>query len=133
MGKRMDKVFRNEWFCFGLAVLGAWLVTGLLLLLLSFLIYRLAIPENMIAIGILLIYVAGNLFGGFVAGKGVFGKHYLAGMIVGGIYFLLLLLLSLLVNHTIRDFGGNFFTTLAICIGSGTLGGMFSGMKKKKL
>ncbi len=133
MNKNLKKLFCNEWICFGVAVLSAWLIMGLLLILLSFLLFRFALPESMIAIGILLIYLAGNFVGGLIGGCGVYGKHYLAGMITGGLNFLILLAVSLLVNHTIRDFGGNFFTTLAICVGSGALGGMVAGLKKKKL
>lgn len=133
MKNKMRKLFYNEWVCFGAALFLAWVVMIFLLLLLAGAAFWVSLPESVISVSILFIYFAGNLAGGFVAGMGVFGKHYLAGMISGVTDFILLLLISLLVNHTLRDFGGNFFTTLAIFIGSGALGGMFAGAKKKKL
>ena len=133
MKKKMKRMVYNEWVCFGAALLLAWVIMVFLLLLLAGAAYWVSLPEGVISVSILAIYFVGNLAGGFVSGMGVFGKHYLAGMISGVADFVLLLLISLLVNHTLRDFGGNFFTTLAIFIGSGAIGGMFAGAKKKKL
>lgn len=126
-------MFYNEWVCFAFALLSSWLVMGILLLVLATIAFNMSLSEEVLAFAIPVVYFAGNLTGGFFAGMGVFGKHYLAGMISGFAGFILLLVLSLLVNHTLRDFGGNFFTTLSIFVGSGALGGMLAGLKKKKL
>lgn len=133
MKSRMKKMMNNEWVCFGAALLLSWSIMVGLLLLLAAVAYNVSLAEELVSFAILGIYFAGNLAGGFWAGMGVFEKHYLAGMISGCADFFLLLIISLLVNHTLRDFGGNFFTTLAIFIGSGALGGMLAGLKKKKL
>lgn len=133
MDRKIKKMVRNEYVGFAFAVLCTWLVKVIMLLLLSLLLFRIGLTESMVSIGILLTYFAGNFTGGFIAGKSVFGKHYLAGCIAGAIDFVLLLVFSLLINGTIRDFGGNFFTTLVICVGSGALGGICCAVKKKKL
>ena len=133
MKTKMKRMINNEWFCFGGAMVVSWSVMIVLLLLLSAIAYWGALSEGIAAVAILVIYFAGNVSGGFLAGMSVLGKHYLAGMILGFADFMLLLILSLAVNHTLRDFGGVFFTTLAIFVGSGALGGMIAGLKKKKL
>lgn len=133
MKKMIDKTMRNEWICFAIAVLITWIVMLFMILGLSFLLYMTGISEGLLGIMILLVYLFGNLVGGYIAGRGVFSKHYLAGIIVGTINFGLFIILSLCVNHGIRDFGGVFFTTLIFFVGSGALGGMIAGIKTKKL
>lgn len=51
------------------AMLGSYLVTGALLLLLAFLMYKFNWDEGKISAGIIVIYVLSTLVGGFVIGK----------------------------------------------------------------
>lgn len=132
MKQKWKSVMRSEWFYLGLAFGVAWLLTGILLLIFSLVLYRFSPGTGVISLGILLIYFLSNTVAGYIAGKGVLGKHYLAGIISGITYFVFLLVLSLLVNHTLKDFSGNFFTTAVLCMGSGALGGMCSSLGKSR-
>lgn len=107
-------------------ILGAYIITGLLLLLLSFVVYQFGIGEKVVDICIIAVYALVNFFAGFFVGKKKKIKKFLAGLIAGVAYFLILVLVSLICNGGLQDFAGNFFTTLMICAGAGTLGGMLS-------
>lgn len=107
-------------------MLGMYIVTAVLLMLLAFLIYRFQFGEGFTNIAIIAVYIAVNFMGGFFMGKKKKVKNYLLGLVVGVTYFLILVLVSLICNHGLQDFAGNFFTTLAICTGAGTIGGMLS-------
>ena len=107
-------------------VLGAYLMTGMFLLLLAFLVYQFGMGEKAVGIAIIVIYATVNFMAGFVMGKKKKVKKYLAGFAMGVLYFAFLVAVSLLCNHGLQDFAGNFFTTMIICTGSGMLGGMFS-------
>ncbi len=45
---------------------------------------------------------------------------------MGVLYFTILVVVSLIVNHGMNEVSGNFFTVLLLCGGSGMLGGMIS-------
>lgn len=105
---------------------GTYLLTGLLLLLLAFLVYQFGLGEKAVDIAIIVIYAAVNFGGGFFMGKKKKVKKFLAGFIMGMLYFVVLVIVSLVCNHGLQDFSGNFFTTMMICAGGGMLGGMLS-------
>ena len=110
----------------GKCLLAAYLLTGGALLLLALLLYRFQLSGQAVNIGIVVIYAAAAFLAGFFAGKGTGERRFLWGLLAGTLYFVLLALLTLLVNHGFKDFGNHFFTTLMICAGSGMLGGMLS-------
>ncbi len=107
-------------------LLAAYIVTGLMLFLLAFLVYQFHLGERTVDIAIIVVYVVVNFLAGFFMGKQKKVKKYLMGLAVGTAYFAVLVLVSLICNHGLQDFAGNFFTTLAICAGAGIIGGMLS-------
>lgn len=107
-------------------LLGAYILTGGFLLLLALLLYRFQLKENIITIGIIVVYVIATFFSGFLTGKKMGNKKFLWGLLMGSLYFVVLVVISLLVNHSIKDVTTSFLTTLFICSGSGMLGGMLS-------
>lgn len=104
----------------------SYIITAVFLLILSMLLYKFRLSETIINIGIVVIYIAATFLTGFLAGKKTGTKKYLWGLFLGAGYFLILTLISLIINHGISDFSGNFLSTLFLCIGSGMLGGMLS-------
>ncbi len=110
----------------GKCLLAAYLLTGGALLLLALLLYRFQLSGQAVNIGIVVVYTAAAFLAGFFAGKGTGERRFLWGLLAGTLYFVLLALLTLLVNHGFKDLGNHFFTTLMICAGSGMLGGMLS-------
>lgn len=107
-------------------LLFSYIITGGLLLLLALLLYRFGLSEKIVAIAIIVIYVAATFFAGFVAGKKIKNRKFIWGLLLGLAYFMVLAVVSLIVNHSISDLTTGFFTTLALCAGGGMLGGMLS-------
>ena len=108
------------------SLLCAYVVTGILLLLLALLLYKLNLNEKQVTIAVMAIYLLSTFIGGFVIGKLNQVRKFLWGMIVGICYFVLLLLVSVGVYHSLKNGGANAMTTLLLCIGGGLLGGMFA-------
>ena len=102
----------------------AYALTGVLLALLSFLLYKFGLGEKTVAIAIIVIYVAATFFAGFLAGKKMKSRKFLWGLAEGAAYFIVLALISFLAGDRTAVFGNTFFTTLALCAGGGMLGGM---------
>ena len=104
----------------------SYLLTAGLLLLLSLLLYRFGLSENIVSIGITGIYVLATFLSGFLAGKREQTKRFLWGLLMGLLYFLLLTAVSLIVEHSSFSLGRGFITTLILCCAGGMLGGMLS-------
>ena len=73
------------------ALLCAYIVTGIMLLVLTLLLYKLGLSEGNVNAGIILTYVISTFSGGFVAGKLMKVKKFLWGLLAGILYFVLLL------------------------------------------
>ena len=65
------------------ALLCAYLVTGMFLLILALLLYKAGLSEENVNLGIILIYVIGTFSGGFVMGKLEGQKKFLWGLGTG--------------------------------------------------
>lgn len=105
-------------------LLFSYILTGGLLLLLALFLYRFGLSEKMVSIAIIAIYVAATFLAGLIAGKRMQSRKFLWGLLEGSAYFLVLVAVSLIVNHSISDVANGFFTTLILCAGGGMLGGM---------
>ena len=108
------------------SLLASYIVTGLLLLGLTFLVYKFELDEQVVVAGIVAIYVVSTFMGGYIIGKLNGVKKYIWGMLIGVVYFLLLFLISYGVYREFNTNGINAITTVILCIGGGTLGGMLS-------
>ena len=108
------------------SIFGSYVVTFLGILVLALVLLMFQITESSVDIGILVIYILAGLSAGFIAGKRTGNRKFLWGMISGTGYFLILLLLSVVLGQDVSHLGNDLITTLLICIGSGTLGGMLS-------
>ncbi len=111
---------------FLLFLLIAYLVTTVGLLVLAFLLYKFSMTESAVNIGIILIYIAATFLSSFICGKKVKARKFLWGLGIGAAYFVILFLLSFLMNGEAAGLGTNVFTTMLICTGSGMLGGMLA-------
>lgn len=108
------------------SLLAAYIVTGLLLLLLALLLYKLQLSESVVNIGIIAIYVAACFLGGFLEGKMMKTRKFLWGGAFGLLYFAVLAIISLAVGQGFSGSCSHFVTTLILCMAGGTLGGMVS-------
>ena len=108
------------------ALLAGYVVTGVLLMILALLLYKIDLDEQKVTMGIIATYVISTFAGGFIMGKLVEEQRFVWGLILGVIYFLLLFAVSFAVNHQLQSNGTNLITTLLLCAGGGMLGGMVS-------
>ena len=103
-----------------------YILTGAALFLLVFLLYKMELTENIVTIGIMVIYVVSGLVGGIIIGKRMNTRRFLGGILIGGAYFVVLLIGSLLMNQGISGDGLHAGMTLIMCMGAGMIGGMVS-------
>ena len=108
------------------ALLCAYVVTGILLLILALLLYKAGLSEGNVNAGILLTYVISTFSGGFVIGKLTGSRKFLWGLLAGILYFVLLLLISLGIYHSLQGASVETAAAFVLCAGGGMLGGMIS-------
>ncbi len=106
------------------SILTAYLVTGGLLALLALALYRFDLQANVVSIAITVIYVLVTILGGFIMGKFVRSRKFFWGFVLGIVYFALMLVVSLAVYRGLDNF--SVLTTMLMCAGGGTLGGMLA-------
>lgn len=108
------------------ALLCAYIVTGIMLLILTVLLYKLGLSEENVNAGITLTYVISTFSGGFVMGKLSGTRKFLWGLLTGVLYFVLLLLISLGIYHSVQGEISTLVTTFLLCAGGRMLGGMMA-------
>ena len=101
-----------------------YILTGVALFVLAFLLYKMELTENIVTIGITAIYVVSGLLGGIIIGMKT--RRFLWGIIMGAAYFLVLLIGSALLNRGLTSDMLHIGLTLVMCMGAGMIGGMVS-------
>ena len=124
MEQRLGKSPKIMWMI--KALLASYIMTGILLLILTFFMYKFELNEKIVSAAIVGIYVVSTLVGGIIIGKLTKEKCYLGGMVLGIIYFVLLLLITLGVYRTLNGDSVSIVTSLILCAGGGMTGGMIS-------
>lgn len=127
MGKMQNEGKRqNDVFLIIKVLFAMYIVTGIILMVLTLLLYKMDLGENVINIGVILVYVLSGFLGGFIMGKVKKTRKFIWGMLIGGLYFLILMTASLIFNKGLGNDMTHFFSTLVLCIASGMVGGMLS-------
>lgn len=108
------------------AIIVSYVVTGLILVLLTTLLYRFGMGSSLVSAGVVAAYLLSGFTGGFLIGKKTEEKKFLWGALTGSAYFVILVIISLIMYGGIQGEIGNFFTTMVMCVGSGMIGGMVS-------
>lgn len=124
----MDKVFHRNSKVIVITrnLLISYIVTGILLLLLAFLMLKLDVSNTILSGGIVLTYILSTFIGGFLLGKSAEQKRFLWGLVMGALYFVVLVLISILSNSIVDLEGSRLLSVMMICLFSGMLGGMVS-------
>ena len=117
-GKKLSIVVR------GLIV--AYVVTGVLLLILAYLVFKFQITETVTDLVIVAIYVLVTFLGGFLTGKKVKQQKFLWGFLLGLLYISIISVVAIGIGHTFHVTSTASLATAALCIGGGLLGGMLS-------
>lgn len=104
----------------------SYILTGILLLVLAFTLYKFRLKEGQIRIGVNAIYIITCLIGGMLMGKALRQRRFFWGLVLGLLYFVVLLTVSFLLNKGLNGTISQILTTMAVCAASGTIGGMLS-------
>ena len=114
---------------FGTVVKGlmvSYAITGLLLAVLAFLVYKFKLTENVTDVAIIAIYVLVTFLGAFIVGKRVKEQKFLWGFLLGFLYILIITIVAFALGQIFAVTSTASITTIALCIGGGLLGGMLS-------
>ena len=76
----------------------SYLMTTGFLLLLALMLYRFGLSEKIVSICIIAIYIIVTFLAGFLAGKREGSRKFLWGLLMGSLYFLILIIVSLVIN-----------------------------------
>lgn len=104
----------------------SYLVTGLILLILALVMYKMEPPDMVISAGIIFSYIFSCFMGGLLVGKNTGSKKYLWGLLLGLLYFVIIFAVSTLLNKDVLGQLGNTVTVFIMCTLGGMLGGMIS-------
>lgn len=108
------------------SLLFSYIITGILLLILSFALYKLHLKSAQVAAAVNIIYGAACFFGGLLAGKTKGQRRFFWGFLAGLAYFLVLFAMSVVLDKGIIADTRQILTVLGICGIAGTIGGMAS-------
>ena len=103
-----------------------YLLTGILLFSLAFILYKVRLSNTQVQTGVYLIYILSSFLGGFLAGKKMKSRRFLWGKLMGALYFLVLFLVSSLSGRPLESGFSYLLLVLGICLAGGTSGGMLS-------
>ena len=124
MGKR--EIYTEKVIFITKCMLTAYILTAGLLLLLAFMLYRFGLSEKVVSICIIAIYIVVTFLAGMLAGKKAGKRRFLWGLSMGITYYLILVIVSMIVNRGAQAVAGNMLTVFFLCAGSGMMGGMLS-------
>lgn len=110
----------------GKVLILSYVVTGILLLVCAFLLYKLKLTEPQIELMIIIIYAIASIIAGFVMGKIQKSRRLLWGFIMGLTYFVVLSIISFIANMGFYEDTKTAAIALSICIGGGCIGGILS-------
>lgn len=108
------------------ALLLAYMVTGILLLVLAFLLYKMGLGESQVNLGIMIIYIISCLTGGFYMGKKVMARRFAWGMLLGAGYAFFLTAVTFLTERPVKGDMKEIILLFFLCLTGGALGGMLS-------
>ncbi len=118
MGKKAASIFK--------VLILSYVITGVLLLLAAFLMYKLRLGQGQMRIFVMVIYGISTIVAGFAYGKAKQQKRLLNGAVIGVLYFVFLTIVSLVINKGIYDDLKKAAISLIICLLGGILGGIMS-------
>lgn len=104
----------------------AYVFTGIALAALAFAIYKWNLNETVVNIIILAVYVIASFIGGFITGKRVKERKFIWGMLLGGLYIIIIYGVSIIMSASLDMVSTASVAAALLCLAGGTLGGMVS-------
>ena len=120
------RYFAEQGKSLGKILLAMYGITAGLLFLLAALMQKLQLKPGVVSVGIIVIYVIVCFLGGFLNGKIKKQKKFLWGLLIGLVYALMMLVVSVIGKADSGMTFSGFLPNLLICLGAGMLGGMLS-------
>lgn len=124
----LDRHYRTSVAGLGFRVLSTllfmYVLTGLLLFVMAFLLYKFKLQENFVMIGIVAVYVVSGFFGGCMIKRRIKQPCAFIGLFLGSVYFLVLFLGSAILNHGFPEDMMRMLATWAMCGCASMLGAM---------
>ena len=108
------------------SLLFSYVLTGILLLAVAFALYRLRLGEGQVTLAVYSIYVISCFLGAMVIGKILKQNRFFWGLLLGLSYFVILFVVSLLMNKGLAGNVSQIAAVMGTCIASGCAGGMLS-------
>ena len=99
------------------ALLAAYVVTGILLIILALALYKFELNEGAVTAGVTAVYLISTFTGGLVVGKLAKVRRFLWGIVLGILYFALLLLVTVGIYRTFHGSSTEILVTFALCAG----------------
>lgn len=108
------------------SLVAAYIFTGVALAALAFVIYKWELNETIVNIVIMAVYVIASFIGGFITGKRVKERKFFWGLIMGGLYILIIYGVSMIMSASLDMISTANVAACLLCLGGGMLGGMVS-------
>ena len=110
----------------GKILLVMYAATAICLFLLAALVERLGWENGAISVGISVVYVISCFLGGFLAGKVQKTRKFVWGILMGLLYVIVMLGITMIVKNRLGGGTDDFTMNLLLCLGGGMIGGMIS-------
>ncbi len=104
----------------------SYAITGVLLAVLAFLVFRFGLSESITDVTITAIYVVVTFLGAFIVGKRVKERKFLWGFLLGFFYIVIISAVAIALGQVFDVTSTANLSTVALCVGGGLLGGMLS-------
>lgn len=112
------------------SVVVAYIITAIVLLILSFIMYKVKMSLNVANGGILFTYIISCFLGGFLFSGALESKRYLGGGLLGVVYFFVTYCISAAWNQSLTAQMPGMLTAFLVCVFAGMLGGMIRSWTK---
>ncbi|MEE0058551.1 MAG: TIGR04086 family membrane protein [[Bacteroides] pectinophilus] len=106
------------------AVVASYVASFVFILIIALMMYRLKLSENQVRIGIMAVYFLSAAIGGFLLSKSMGKRRLIMGLSAGLIYFIVLTLMSFVINKSIDRDAAEIIKALAACSIGGVIGGI---------
>ncbi len=101
-----------------------YVISGIILVILAFLMLKTDVSPGVISGGLLFSYILSCFIGGLLLGKKMEKRKYLWGVLFGILYFGTLFVISLAMKNVTGEFNTGMVTIMLLCASGGMLGGM---------
>lgn len=104
----------------------SYVITGVLLLLLSLCMLKMNVSSGIVTVGIVLIYIVSTFGGGFLLARMEKSRRLMWGTLFGLLYFLVLFVMSIIINKGLSVDYAACIRGFFVCLAAGAAGGFIS-------